>query len=182
MIAWLRAQWRRRHRDGSSCTCGPVVAAETPDTLDEAFDRAAAVVQQAREMVIRHVTYGVLGEDDTLIGNLRYRRTDPYAVEATFSRPSGGEVIKWEFARDLLHWGAVDREHAGLHDVRVYERDGDTLVLALSSPDGSIALTVPRADVAGFLRETYAVVPRGAESEHLGLDAALADLLGGEVR
>jgi hypothetical protein len=164
----LRAALRRL----GAVEVDPPDAAAAPDPVDDAFERAANIVRLARGEVVKHVVFGELGgtDLDTWFGKLRYSRDDPYAVHAQFGTNDGKPVI-WVFARDLLHTAAVDRQPAGLGDVQLYERDSNTLVFALSSPDGSLAITVDQADIAAFLRESYAIVPRGKESEHLGLDA-----------
>lgn len=135
---------------------------------------AAEAPPYERDQVIRHVTLGVLGETAQKFANLRYRRDDPFAVVAVINER--GKLRRWVFARELLHDAAVDGLPSGIADVQFYERDSVTLVMALSSDQGSIALTIPTAECVAFLRDTYAVVPRGEESEHLGLDAALVDL------
>ena len=56
---------------------------------------------------------------------------------------------------------------------------GDFVALALSSPDGNALFEVPRSVLVRFLRRTYVVVPRGRESEHLDVDAAVNRLLAG---
>lgn len=135
-----------------------------------------------RDTVIAHVTFDVLGEHAHSAANLRYRRDDPYAVTAHFGIPDGDAPIVWRFARELLHTAAIDRMPAGLADVHWYERDATTLILGLRSHEGEIALAVRHADVAAFLRDTYTVVPRGEEAEHLGIDAELVNLFAaGEV-
>ena len=56
---------------------------------------------------------------------------------------------------------------------------GDFVALALSSPDGNALFEVPRSVLVRFLRRTYVVVPRGRETDHLDVDAALVRLLAG---
>ncbi len=51
--------------------------------------------------------------------------------------------------------------------------------MALSSPDGNALFEVPRSVLVRFLRRTYVVVPRGRESDHLDVDAAVNRLLAG---
>lgn len=123
----------------------------------------------------------VLGEDATVRPTFRYIATDPYAVTVDFGVMDGEHII-WQFARDLLHDGVVERKWAGVGDVQIYERDVDTIVIALRSPDGAQQLTAAHVDLARFLRHSYAVVARGKESKHLGLDTALTQLLSGGSR
>lgn len=111
---------------------------------------------------------------------LRYDLDDPYAVHATFRPASpGGPSVRWTFARALLREG-LERP-AGLGDVAVWPGpDGDTgetVVLALSSPNGRARFRAARRDVVAFLARTDAAVVPGRETEHLDLDRELADLL-----
>lgn len=111
--------------------------------------------------------------------SLRFDPEDPYAVHVLFHTESvGGDPVGWSFARDLLVTG-LD-EPAGIGDVRVWPWNssrGDFVALALSSPDGNALFEVPRSVLVRFLRRTYVAVPRGRESEHLDVDAAVNRLL-----
>lgn len=111
--------------------------------------------------------------------SLRFDPEDPYAVHVLFHAESAtGEPVGWSFARELLVTG-LD-EPAGIGDVRVWPWNstrGDFVALALSSPDGNALFEVPRSVLVRFLRRTYIAVPRGRESEHLDVDAAVTRLL-----
>jgi hypothetical protein len=113
--------------------------------------------------------------------SLRYDPDDPYAVHMLFrAEYARGEPVGWSFARELLMTGL--HEPAGIGDVRVWPWGtprSDFVALALSSPDGSALFEVPRGFLVRFLRRTYASVPRGGESEHLDVDAAVNRLLAG---
>jgi Streptomyces sporulation and cell division protein, SsgA len=113
--------------------------------------------------------------------SLRYDPADPYAVHVLFHADNAtGETVSWSFARELLVTG-LD-EPAGIGDVRVWPwatPRGDFVALALSSPDGNALFEVPRSVLVRFLRRTYVVVPRGRETDHLDVDAALVRLLAG---
>lgn len=148
-------------------------AAEAPDdTVPVARSESwTGQTIAGREQVIRHVTFRLRGEKQPVLAYLEYRRTDPYAVHLMLHGTN-----PWAFSRDLLRRAAVGRRRAGIADVQWSAR-GRRLVLDLTSPDGEATLTIPRTEVVAFLRESYTVVPRGAESDHLGLDAALARLL-----
>jgi hypothetical protein len=115
------------------------------------------------------------------MASLRYEPVDPYAVQVVFH--AGGDEpaaeVSWSFARQLLVDGL--REPSGMGDVRVWPwlgDDGPVAALALSSPDGHALFEVPRSSLEDFLARTYTQVALGAESEHLDLDATLANLLG----
>ena len=114
--------------------------------------------------------------------SLRYEPEDPYAVHVIFhagSTEASGEV-SWSFARQLLADGMS--EPTGIGDVRVWpwaSPRGDFVALALSSPDGNALFEVPRSILVRFLRRTYVAVPRGRESDHLDVDAAVNRLLAG---
>lgn len=46
--------------------------------------------------------------------------------------------------------------------------------LAMASPSGSALFEIDRDDLVGYLQQTYLVVPLGAESEVVDLDAEIA--------
>jgi hypothetical protein len=101
--------------------------------------------------------------------SLRYDAADPYAVHASFHY--GNETVTWSLARDVLANG-LD-EPAGAGDVLVWPWSsprGDFVALSLSSPDGCALFEIERSILVRFLRRTYAVVPRGQESDHVDLD------------
>ncbi|MEV0489648.1 SsgA family sporulation/cell division regulator [Streptomyces atratus] len=108
---------------------------------------------------------------------LTYRTEDPYAVHIAFHIRSDFPV-HWTFARDLLIEGVF--RPCGRGDVRIWptriERR-NVLCVALSSPDGDALLEVPSAAVAAWVERTLRLVPPGTETELLGIDAALAELL-----
>ncbi|MEV0980610.1 SsgA family sporulation/cell division regulator [Streptomyces sp. NPDC049915] len=108
---------------------------------------------------------------------LGYRTDDPYAVHITFHINSD-HPVHWTFARELLVEGVF--RPCGHGDVRVWptKADGHGVVLmALSSPDGDALLEAPAAQVSAWLERTLRVVPPGSESEQLGIDDALDQLL-----
>lgn len=108
---------------------------------------------------------------------LHYRADDPYAVTAEF-RTGVDEYVRWVFARDLLTTGM--HAPAGEGDVRVWpSRTGglDVVYLALASPDGQALLEAPAAALGTFLDRSFALVPEGAESTHIDVDASLTRLL-----
>jgi hypothetical protein len=112
--------------------------------------------------------------------SLRYEPADPYAVHVVFhAGDEPGAQVSWSFARQLLVDGLT--EPSGMGDVRVWPWIGDegpVAALALSSPDGHALFEVPRKSLENFLASTYTQVALGGESEHLDLDATLANLLG----
>ncbi|MFG2518928.1 SsgA family sporulation/cell division regulator [Streptomyces sp. NPDC048527] len=108
---------------------------------------------------------------------LTYRTEDPYAVHIAF-HISSEHPVNWTFARELLVEGVF--RPCGHGDVRVWptKADGRSVVLmALSSPDGDALLEAPAAAVSAWLERTLRVVPPGSESERLGIDDGLAELL-----
>jgi len=104
---------------------------------------------------------------------LRYDAADPYAVQVCFHLEARAvEPVSWSFARDLLAAG-LDGP-SGLGDVRVWPwrtTHGESVAMALTSPDGQALLEAPRATLVAFLADTYALVPPGGESERLDIDA-----------
>ncbi|MFF8912169.1 SsgA family sporulation/cell division regulator [Streptomyces sp. NPDC015032] len=108
---------------------------------------------------------------------LTYRTEDPYAVHVAFHVGSDFPVL-WSFARDLLVEGVF--RPCGHGDVRIWPAKVDrrnVIFVALSSPDGDALLEVPSAAVAAWVERTLRLVPPGTESERLGIDEGLAELL-----
>ncbi|GAB2447075.1 SsgA family sporulation/cell division regulator [Streptomyces incanus] len=115
--------------------------------------------------------------DVPVSARLGYRTDDPYAVHITFHIDSG-QPVRWMFARELLIEGVF--RPCGHGDVRVWpsKTEGRGVVLvALNSPEGGALLEAPAAQVSSWLERTLRVVPPGSESEQLGLDDGLAELL-----
>ena len=115
---------------------------------------------------------------------LCYDTTDPFAVRIAFGDvgDDDGVVdtddgIAWLVSRELLQAG-LDRP-SGDGDVRVWPSASasDVLFLHLRAPSGEALFELSRAVVAGFLRQTEAMVPSGSESELLQLDDELHVLL-----
>ncbi|MFD5031862.1 SsgA family sporulation/cell division regulator [Streptomyces sp. NPDC058220] len=108
---------------------------------------------------------------------LTYRTDEPFAVQITFHIRSETPV-KWTFARELLVEGAF--RPCGQGDVRIWPTQvggRKVLCIALSSPDGDALLEAPSATVFSWVERTLRVVPAGTETERLGIDDALAELL-----
>lgn len=121
----------------------------------------------------------VMEDDRTLRvpSTLLYSPENPYAVTAVF-RTADGDVT-WVFGRDLLDDGLI--EPAGEGDVTVWpavENGRAVVCLALASPAGSALLQLDAGALRVFLDQSYELVEMGHESEHLDIDAALAELLG----
>ncbi|WP_128378620.1 SsgA family sporulation/cell division regulator [Streptomyces cavernae] len=108
---------------------------------------------------------------------LTYRSDDPYAVHISFHIGSE-HTVHWTFARELLVEGVF--RPCGRGDVRVWPTKGAgrcTVMMALNSPDGDALLEAPAALVSAWLERTLRLVPPGTESERLGIDDGLAELL-----
>ncbi len=113
-----------------------------------------------------------------VLANLSYDPADPYAVKVSFH--TGGErgLVEWSFARQLLTNGVT--QPVGDGDVRVWPKQPGReakVCLSLSSPSGAALFEVPLPELVGFLTRSYAVVPTGAESDFVDIDAELALLL-----
>lgn len=108
---------------------------------------------------------------------LTYRADDPYAVLITFHIGSDHPVA-WTFARELLVEGVF--RPCGSGDVRVWPTtsEGRSVIrMALSSPDGDALLEASPAVVSAWLERTLWMVPPGSETQQLGIDEGLAELL-----
>lgn len=108
---------------------------------------------------------------------LRYEPTDPYVVHAAFFADCD-EPVEWVLGRDLLADGL--KGSAGHADIRIWSAAGrgdQAMYIALESSAGTALLEVPVQDIASFLQDTEALVPRGTESGLIDWDAELAHLL-----
>lgn len=106
-----------------------------------------------------------------------YSASDPYALTAEF-HTGVDETVRWVFARELLTTGV--HCPAGEGDVRVwpsFSSGVDVVYVALASPDGQALLEAPARALEAFLARTYQLVPEGTESQHVDVDAYLAELL-----
>ncbi|GLW56841.1 SsgA family sporulation/cell division regulator [Kitasatospora phosalacinea] len=104
---------------------------------------------------------------------LRFDTALPYGVCLVLG-PDGIEdgAVTWYFARELLNDGCYGP--AGLGDVRVGPGRAGEVRVTLCSRAEQAVLSLPAADVAAFLHDSYVLVPPGTESDWLDLDAALA--------
>jgi len=126
------------------------------------------------ELALRLILPG--GTSLRIVAGLRYEAADPWAVRVAFHTGSGGDgTVEWVFARQLLTDGVSSA--CGQGDVRVWPalHGRDRVVnLAMASPSGSALFEMDRNDLVGYLEQTYRVVPTGAESEVVDLDAEIA--------
>ena len=109
--------------------------------------------------------------------SLSYDATDPYAVRVAFHTGTG-DAVQWTFGRQLLTDGVTAPSGDG--DVRTWPAAtdlGPVVCLALSSPSGNALFEVPVPELVEFLTMTYAAVPTGSESDHVDVEAELAELL-----
>jgi hypothetical protein len=109
--------------------------------------------------------------------SMSYDARDPYAVRVAFHTGTG-DAVQWTFGRQLLTDGVTAPTGDG--DVRTWPATtdlGQVVCLALSSPSGSALFEVPVPELVEFLTMTYAAVPTGSESDHVDVDAELAELL-----
>ena len=128
--------------------------------------------------VCQSLTFQLLCEAGQVgvVGELEYRRAEPYAVTATF-HVGNDAGVRWLFARDLLIEGLVGA--AGDGDIRIALDgvDPSTVIIELHSPDGSALLAVPTESLVEFLAATYAMVGVGEEHRAVDIDSELSALL-----
>lgn len=131
------------------------------------------------DVIVQELQLRVEPAGRSVPATLIYEPAEPYEVKLFIC---GGEIVAWTFGRDLLVEGLW--RPAGLGDVQVWPRcDGHKpdLLIGLSSEAGEATLAANRATVAAFVGRTKRVVPLGAESAWLDVDAAVEQLLAGEV-
>jgi hypothetical protein len=105
---------------------------------------------------------------------LSYTTSDPYAVTLAIRVAGLDEPVEWIFARELLAAGL--KRSAGIGDVEVSPAGEGTVCIRLSSPFGDASFETSAVGIASFVMRAYAMVPSGSETDHLNIDAELADL------
>lgn len=112
-----------------------------------------------------------------LEADFEFDPSDPFAVSVIFK--SEPVPVCWTFARDLLLEGFY--EPTGDGDVHVWpclSANGSAVViLELVSPSGEVLIQVNSREVSAFIDRMVAMVPVGAESDLIDLDATVAALL-----
>ncbi|MFJ6378707.1 SsgA family sporulation/cell division regulator [Kitasatospora sp. NPDC092039] len=106
---------------------------------------------------------------------LRFDTASPYAVCLAFPPLGDDDRAQWTFARDLLDQGR--HGPVGCGDVTVAPGPEDRVLITLRSPAARAVISIPAAVVTAFLLDSFRLVPAGTETEHLDVDAALAQLL-----
>ncbi|MCF3960716.1 SsgA family sporulation/cell division regulator [Streptomyces fuscigenes] len=108
---------------------------------------------------------------------LRYDGSDPLALRMVFPAEvslDDSEVV-WAFARDLVETGL--REPAGEGDVHVWPCGRAQTVFEFRAPEGVALVQFDNASLRRFLRSSYAVVPAGAEADHLDVEQHIGSLI-----
>lgn len=112
-----------------------------------------------------------------LQAELRYTSCDPYAASIMFL--TGETEVAWTFGRDLLIDGL--REPTGLGDVQLRpcldSRGHAAVIIELHSPAGGALARARMSDLEAFVDQMTTLVPRGAESRHTDIDAAVTAIL-----
>ncbi|GAA4836628.1 SsgA family sporulation/cell division regulator [Kitasatospora terrestris] len=90
----------------------------------------------------------------------------------------GDEPVSWWFGRDLLNEGRC--APAGDGDVRVCPGAEGEIRITLVGETGQAVVSAPAEAVTAFLADSFRLVPAGSESEHLDIDALLAQCLGAD--
>jgi hypothetical protein len=117
------------------------------------------------------------GLSTPLDAEFEFNPADPFAVSILFTdEPT---PVRWTFARDLLIEGFY--EPTGDGDVHVWPclntEGAAVVILELSSPSGEVLVQVSSRSVATFIRQMVTMVPQGAESGLVDLDAEIEQLL-----
>ncbi|MFF8971858.1 SsgA family sporulation/cell division regulator [Streptomyces sp. NPDC014995] len=145
--------------------------------MTQPFPGAADGTSVTHDVVV-HV---VVAEEPpiSLPAELRYDRTDPYAVCLSLGGTSTG-TVDWVFARSLLSEGWS--RPVGVGDVLVIPRHcrhRHSVRIVVRSAAGAALLDIAASAVAAFLAHTDRVVPPGTEGLHIDLDRVVAELMAG---
>ncbi|MEW2626162.1 SsgA family sporulation/cell division regulator, partial [Streptomyces sp. NPDC048106] len=134
--------------------------------MTQPFYRAAET--SVTDEVVVHVV--VAGEPHvSLPAELRYDRSDPYAVCLSIGTTSTG-TVDWVFARSLLAEGLS--RPVGVGDILVSPRHGgprDAVRIVVRTSAGAAVLYLAASAVTAFLKRARTLVPPGAEGLFLDL-------------
>jgi len=123
---------------------------------------------------VRQDMFAVLhGQETPLLTRWSYRSDDPFAVMMSISRPSG-RWIDWLLSRDLLIEGLAGP--AGVGDVRLTpfsDEEFDVLEVRIGDDEGFASLEFDRDLIERFLEATFDIVPAGAESAVIDVEAEI---------
>jgi hypothetical protein len=113
-----------------------------------------------------------------LAAEFRYDAADPFAVSLVIGVGCSDPVV-WIFARDLLQAGTSGPTGEGDITIEPAGRHLGQRVMRITLATDCLATMLVSTDrVVEFLVESYAVVPSGAELDHVDLDAEIDALLG----
>ncbi|GAA0499466.1 SsgA family sporulation/cell division regulator [Streptomyces stramineus] len=115
--------------------------------------------------------------DRPVPAQLRYERSDPFAVHIAFPPAASldGADVEWAFGRELLACGLISP--AGGGDVHIWPCGPDRTVLEFHAREGVAMVQIDTSELRRFLARSYALVPLGCEVGHLDVDGDLAALL-----
>jgi len=123
---------------------------------------------------VRQDMFAVLhGQETPLLTRWSYRSDDPFAVMMSISRPSG-RWIDWLLSRDLLIEGLAGP--AGVGDVRLTpfsDEEFDVLEVRIGDDEGFASLEFDRDLIERFLEASFEIVPAGAESTVIDVEAEI---------
>jgi len=103
-------------------------------------------------------------------------RSCPFSLEMTFHSEA---AVTWVFARELITNPSLSVPGADLF-ISVSGAYADSLLLRLSSPNGTAIVAVPRADLEQFVAATFEHVPAGTEMTWVNIDDVVTGLLAAE--
>ena len=116
------------------------------------------------------------GQEAPLLTRWSYRSDDPFAVMMSISRPSG-RWIDWLLSRDLLIEGLTGP--SGVGDVRVApftDEEFDVLEVRIGDDEGFASLEFDRDLIERFVEASFEIVPAGAESGLIDVEAEIAKI------
>jgi hypothetical protein len=130
--------------------------------------------ERARIDSVSQDMFAVLhGQETPLLTRWSYREDDPFAVMMSIARPSG-RWIDWLMARDLVVAG-LDGP-AGIGDVQLTpfsDDEFDVLEVKIGDDEGFASLEFDRDLVERFLNASFDIVPLGAESSVIDVEAEI---------
>ncbi|MFH8405537.1 SsgA family sporulation/cell division regulator [Streptomyces sp. NPDC018019] len=108
---------------------------------------------------------------------LIYDSSDPFVIRLDIDQGECPATV-WALGRDLLADGIGSARTAGSGDVKIRRCDSHQIHIRLTASRGEARLIASWDQAYRFVRQTYGLVPRGCEADHVDIDAELRLLLG----
>ncbi|MFF9851111.1 SsgA family sporulation/cell division regulator [Streptomyces litmocidini] len=123
-----------------------------------------------RHMAMELLTPGAAVRIDTTVG---YSSRDPHALSIAFHLLDPGPVV-WCLDREMILTGS--HAPAGAGEVHLHPAPDGGLLMGLGPTGYRATVRCDQEELTRFARETFVLVPRGTEEQHIDWQPLLASL------